>query len=242
MNGIPVKAGGPGFATGMGGVEEIDASSLERDLAAAVEGEVRFDTGEPRLLRHRRVELPAAADRRGDPGDDRRRGRDARGVPPPPARRSCARGCGTSLSGRDRQPRGGHRLLEAPGRHRRDRSGHRRAVGSNPAPSTRGDRYAGEAGLVFAPDPSTHEYCTIGGNIGNNSCGIHSLQARIRRDRVSRTSDNVSRARGAHVRRPPDARRRHERGRARTHRRRRAGGAGRSTRDLRDLRDRYADR
>ena len=30
-------------------------------------------------------------------------------------------------------------------------------------------------GLTFAPDPSTHAYCTLGGMIGNNSCGVHSL-------------------------------------------------------------------
>jgi FAD/FMN-containing dehydrogenase/Fe-S oxidoreductase len=30
-------------------------------------------------------------------------------------------------------------------------------------------------GLMFAPDPSTHSRCTIGGMIGNNSCGTHSL-------------------------------------------------------------------
>jgi FAD/FMN-containing dehydrogenase/Fe-S oxidoreductase len=29
--------------------------------------------------------------------------------------------------------------------------------------------------LIFAPDPSTHNRCTIGGMIGNNSCGTHSL-------------------------------------------------------------------
>src|SRR6202034_1280164 len=29
--------------------------------------------------------------------------------------------------------------------------------------------------LMFAPDPSTHNRCTIGGMIGNNSCGTHSL-------------------------------------------------------------------
>ncbi|MGH8729168.1 MAG: FAD-binding and (Fe-S)-binding domain-containing protein, partial [Burkholderiales bacterium] len=31
-------------------------------------------------------------------------------------------------------------------------------------------------GLAFAPDPSTHDRCTIGGMIGNNSCGAHSLK------------------------------------------------------------------
>jgi FAD/FMN-containing dehydrogenase/Fe-S oxidoreductase len=29
--------------------------------------------------------------------------------------------------------------------------------------------------LTFAPDPSTHSRCTLGGMIGNNSCGTHSL-------------------------------------------------------------------
>ncbi len=29
--------------------------------------------------------------------------------------------------------------------------------------------------LTFAPDPSTHNHCTLGGMIGNNSCGVHSL-------------------------------------------------------------------
>src|SRR5712664_3932812 len=29
--------------------------------------------------------------------------------------------------------------------------------------------------LTFAPDPSSHNRCTIGGMIGNNSCGAHSL-------------------------------------------------------------------
>ncbi len=29
--------------------------------------------------------------------------------------------------------------------------------------------------LTFAPDPSTHNHCTLGGMVGNNSCGVHSL-------------------------------------------------------------------
>jgi FAD/FMN-containing dehydrogenase/Fe-S oxidoreductase len=29
--------------------------------------------------------------------------------------------------------------------------------------------------LTLAPDPATHEYCTLGGMIGNNSCGAHSV-------------------------------------------------------------------
>lgn len=38
--------------------------------------------------------------------------------------------------------------------------------------------------LIFAPDPSTHSRCTIGGMIGNNSCGAHSLLG-------GKTVDNV---------------------------------------------------
>src|SRR6266404_9753252 len=43
---------------------------------------------------------------------------------------------------------------------------------------------ANEHGLTFGPDPSTHEYCNLGGMIGNNSCGVHSILA-------GRTVDNV---------------------------------------------------
>jgi FAD/FMN-containing dehydrogenase/Fe-S oxidoreductase len=34
---------------------------------------------------------------------------------------------------------------------------------------------AGEVRLTFAPDPATHDHCTLGGMIGNDSCGVHSL-------------------------------------------------------------------
>jgi FAD/FMN-containing dehydrogenase/Fe-S oxidoreductase len=37
------------------------------------------------------------------------------------------------------------------------------------------NRAAGQHGLHFAPDPSTHSRCTIGGMIGNNACGAHSV-------------------------------------------------------------------
>ncbi|WP_443076453.1 FAD-binding and (Fe-S)-binding domain-containing protein [Streptomyces sp. TRM 70361] len=36
-------------------------------------------------------------------------------------------------------------------------------------------RAAGAHGLTFGPDPSTHSRCTLGGMIGNNSCGSHSV-------------------------------------------------------------------
>jgi FAD/FMN-containing dehydrogenase/Fe-S oxidoreductase len=38
--------------------------------------------------------------------------------------------------------------------------------------------------LTFGPDPATHTHCTIGGMIGNNSCGVHGLMA-------GKTVDNI---------------------------------------------------
>lgn len=35
---------------------------------------------------------------------------------------------------------------------------------------------AGEFGLTYGPDPSTHSRCTIGGMVANNACGSHSLE------------------------------------------------------------------
>ncbi len=34
-------------------------------------------------------------------------------------------------------------------------------------------------GLTFGPDPSTHDHCTLGGMIGNNSCGVHSVMTQF---------------------------------------------------------------
>src|SRR5438270_11362226 len=31
--------------------------------------------------------------------------------------------------------------------------------------------------LTFGPDPASHSRCTLGGMIGNNSCGVHSVMA-----------------------------------------------------------------
>ena len=40
--------------------------------------------------------------------------------------------------------------------------------------------------LTFGPDPATHSRCTLGGMIGNNSCGVHSIMA-------GKTDDNIER-------------------------------------------------
>ena len=52
------------------------------------------------------------------------------------------------------------------------------------------NKHTGQKGLVFGPDPSSHSRCTIGGNVGNNSCGIHSVQAHLYGP-GPRTSDNT---------------------------------------------------
>jgi FAD/FMN-containing dehydrogenase/Fe-S oxidoreductase len=38
--------------------------------------------------------------------------------------------------------------------------------------------------LTFGPDPATHKWCTLGGMIGNNACGVHSVLA-------GKTVDNI---------------------------------------------------
>ncbi len=45
-------------------------------------------------------------------------------------------------------------------------------------------RDAEKHGLTFGPDPATHRSCTLGGMIGNNSCGVHSVMA-------GKTDENV---------------------------------------------------
>lgn len=103
-------------------------------------------------------------------------------------------------------------------------------------------RDTGEAGrprLTFGPTPSTHDHCTIGGMIGNNSCGNYSIMAEFygagprmahcvaeleiltydgQRLRVGKTP-------------PAELEQRIARG----------GRQGQIFRDLRDLRDRYGD-
>ena len=47
---------------------------------------------------------------------------------------------------------------------------------------------------MFGPKPATHDHCTLGGMIGNNSCGA-TAQA------YGKTVDNVRRLEVAHLRR-----------------------------------------
>jgi Fe-S oxidoreductase/FAD/FMN-containing dehydrogenase len=94
-------------------------------------------------------------------------------------------------------------------------------------------------GLTFGPDPATHTHCTLGGMLGNNSCGVHSLLS-TEAGLGMRTSDNthaleVLTYAGERMRvgrTPPDELARVVR----------AGGArGATYRRLAELRDRLAD-
>src|SRR5438105_524576 len=75
--------------------------------------------------------------------------------------------------------------------------------------------------LTFAPDPSTHNHCTMGGMIGNNSCGVHSVMGGMTADNVIELDVALYDGRRLTLRADPDAR----------------GGI---FDQLRDLRDRYA--
>ena len=47
-------------------------------------------------------------------------------------------------------------------------------------------------GLIFGPDPATHTHCTLGGMLGNNSCGVHAVMSQFYGP-GARTSDNTQR-------------------------------------------------
>jgi FAD/FMN-containing dehydrogenase/Fe-S oxidoreductase len=88
--------------------------------------------------------------------------------------------------------------------------------------------------LTFGPDPATHSRCTLGGMIGNNSCGTHSIIAGVTADNIE--SLDVLLYDGTRMTLPStvdDA----ELDRVVA----RGGREGEIYASLRDLRDRYAD-
>ncbi len=88
--------------------------------------------------------------------------------------------------------------------------------------------------LTFGPDPATHSRCTLGGMIGNNSCGTHSIMAGVTADNIE--SLDVVLSDGTRVTLPSSV---SDEELARTIE---AGGrVGELYSDLRDLRDRYAE-
>ena len=160
---------------------------------AAAEGSRRgaLRRRQPGPVRDRRLELPAGADRRRRPARHRRRRCRRWRRPATFGAPVLSRGGGTSLAGQCCNvavvmdfSKYLHRVL----RHR-PRAAARHAC-SPAACSTTCATRPRQHGLTFGPDPATHNHCTLGGMLGNNSCGIHSLLG-AKHGRGLRTADNT---------------------------------------------------
>jgi FAD/FMN-containing dehydrogenase/Fe-S oxidoreductase len=166
-------------------------TSLETDLRAAIEGEVRFSHGDRALYatsgsNYRFLPIGVVIPRTVDDVVGAvavAREHDAPILP---------RGGGTSLAGQGLNhavildfSKYLNRVLEIDPDRRLARV----------EPGVVLDRLREEAeqrfGLTFGPDPSTHDHCTLGGMIGNNSCGVRSVMAQFYGP-GPRTSDNVA--------------------------------------------------
>lgn len=164
-------------------VIDLDVERLERQLRASVRGQVRFDSGT------RGMYAQDASNYRIPPIGvvcpvDEQDVIAAVGVAREFGAPLLARGAGTSIPGQ-----GNNAALML------DFSRHMSGVLDMDAdaktatvlPGTVLDDLQDAAsphGLRFGPNPATHNRCTLGGMIGNNSCGMHSVIA-------GRTSDNV---------------------------------------------------
>ncbi len=150
------------------------AAELARELTRAIKGEVRFDNGSRALYstdgsNYRQVPIGVVVPR--DAEDIVRTVALCRAHGAP----ILARGGGTSLAGQccniavvidcSKYMRG---ILKLDPKRKQARA----------QPGVVLDDLRGAAEkhhLTFAPDPSTHNHCTLGGMMGNNSCGTHSL-------------------------------------------------------------------
>jgi FAD/FMN-containing dehydrogenase/Fe-S oxidoreductase len=168
----------------------LDVAGLKRRLQETVAGEVRFDAAAKGLYatdasNFRQVPIGVVVPRTLDDVVATHAACRAFGAPLVP------RGCGTSLSGETVN----HAVVIDVSRHLTwigEPDPDARTVTVEPgAINEQVNQRTGEVGLVFGPDPSTHSRCTIGGNVGNNSCGTHSVQSQLYGP-GPRTSDNVA--------------------------------------------------
>ncbi|MFF8536765.1 FAD-binding and (Fe-S)-binding domain-containing protein [Streptomyces sp. NPDC015532] len=150
------------------------AGRLRSELAGAVRGEVSFDPTARALAtmdasNYRRVPLGVVAPRDAEDVAAALAVCRAHAVP------VVARGGGTSIAG---QATGTGVVLDFTRHMNRvlalDPEA-RTAVVQPGAVLDRLQEAAAPHGLRFGPDPSTHSRCTLGGMIGNNSCGSHSV-------------------------------------------------------------------
>jgi FAD/FMN-containing dehydrogenase/Fe-S oxidoreductase len=168
---------------GSAAISEHDAEELAEALKKKIRGEVRFDNGSRALYatdgsNYRQVPIGVVIPR--DEEDVQSTVEACRHVGAP----ILARGGGTSLAGQCCNvavildfSKYMNRILEI------DPDKKLARVQPGLVLDWLRDRTE-EHHLTFAPDPSTHNHCTLGGMIGNNSCGVHSVMG-------GRTSDNV---------------------------------------------------
>ncbi|WP_151480054.1 FAD-binding and (Fe-S)-binding domain-containing protein [Streptomyces albicerus] len=153
---------------------ETDLGELRAGLEKAVRGEVAFDATARALTtmdasNYRRVPLGVVAPRDADDVAAALSVCSRLGVP------VVARGGGTSIAG---QATGTGVVLDFTRHMNRIVSLDADARTAVVQPGVVLDRLqeaAAPHGLRFGPDPSTHSRCTLGGMIGNNSCGSHSV-------------------------------------------------------------------
>src|SRR3954467_4465561 len=161
----------------------VDALALSGALKSRIRGEVRFDSASRALYatdssNYRQVPIGVVVPRDGDDVTAAISIARAHGAP------ILCRGGGTSLAGQccnvavvfDFTKYMGSILEIDPDR---------RIARVQPGVVLDSLRNAAEKHhLTFAPDPASHDRCTIGGMIGNNSCGVHSVMA-------GKTDDNI---------------------------------------------------
>ncbi|PPS80806.1 putative FAD-linked oxidoreductase [Streptomyces sp. MH60] len=176
-------------------------TDLEAALRRAVRGEVGFDVTSRALTtmdasNYRRVPLGVVAPRDADDVAAVLEVCREHGVP------VVARGGGTSIAG---QATGTGVVLDFTRHMNRLLALDPEARTAVVQPGLVLDRLQDAAaphGLRFGPDPSTHSRCTLGGMIGNNSCGSHSVAWGTTADSVRELS--VLTARGRRLRLGPE--------------------------------------
>ncbi|MGW3654329.1 FAD-binding and (Fe-S)-binding domain-containing protein [Streptomyces sp. NPDC005151] len=154
--------------------ERQDRTALVRALGSAVRGEVEFGTTARALMtmdasNYRRVPLGIVAPRDADDVAAALAVCRAHAVPVVP------RGGGTSIAG---QATGTGVVLDLTrhlGKIVELDAASRTAVVQPGVVLDDLRAAAAPHGLTFGPDPSTHSRCTLGGMIGNNACGSHSV-------------------------------------------------------------------
>ncbi|HEU6448730.1 MAG TPA: FAD-binding and (Fe-S)-binding domain-containing protein [Verrucomicrobiae bacterium] len=172
-----------------GHAKHVDVRALERDLKKNLQGEVRFDRASIGLYatdssNFREVPLGVVVPKTLDDVVAAHQICSRYGAP------ICNRGGGTSLSGETVNFAvviDNSKYLTHIGETNVER---KLVTVQTGAINEKVNESTGKQNLLFGPDPSTHAYCTIGGNIGNNSCGIHSVQSQLFGP-GPRTSDNV---------------------------------------------------